>query len=71
MELDKRNIEVLDEKMADILREKTPQQRLTISFNLWSFARQQLTNYLSSLHPDWDEKKIKYEVARRLSHGAI
>lgn len=71
MELDKRNIEVLDELMIEVLRKKTPQQRLTIAFNLWDSAKKQLTNYLCSLHPDWDEKKIQNEVVRRLSHGTI
>ncbi|MEW5766847.1 MAG: hypothetical protein AB1797_04370 [bacterium] len=71
MNLEKRNIEVLDELMIEVLREKTPQQRLIIAFNLWESAKKQLTNYLSSLHPNWDEEKIHYEVVRRLSHGTI
>ncbi|MEW6202095.1 MAG: hypothetical protein AB1546_08980 [bacterium] len=71
MEIDERNIEVLDERMVEVLRSKTPQQRLAIAFSMWSFARRELTNYLCSIHPEWDEKKIQYEAARRLSHGAV
>ncbi len=70
MKIDKRNIEVLDDQMARVLRKKTPQQRLIIAFNMWGSAKKQLTNYLRSLHSDWDEKKIQHEVTRRLSHGA-
>lgn len=70
MKIDKRNIEVLDDQMARVLRKKTPQQRLIIAFNMWGSAKKQLTNYLRSLHSDWDEKEIQHEVTRRLSRGA-
>ena len=71
MTIDKRNIEVLDDQMIEVLKTKNPQQRLAIAFNMWSSAKKQLTNYLQGLHPDWDDKKIQQEVVRRLSHGAI
>ena len=71
MEVNKRNIEVLDEGMVKVLKRKTPQERLVIAFNLWNSAKKQMTNYLRSIHSDWDEKKIQQEVVKRLSHGAI
>lgn len=71
MGIDMRNIEVLDDQMIEVLKTKKPQQRLAIAFNMWSFAKKQLTNYLNGLYLDWDEKKIQQEVVRRLSHGAI
>ncbi|MEW6606930.1 MAG: hypothetical protein AB1414_05680 [bacterium] len=71
MKLEKRNLEVLDELMVEVLRKKTPQERLIIAFNLWDSAKKQLTNYLSSLHPDWDKGKVQQEVVRRLSYGTI
>ncbi len=71
MEVSKRNIEVLDEQMVEVLKRKKPQERLIIAFNMWSSAKKQMTNYLRSIHSDWDEKKIQQEVVRRLSHGAI
>mgnify|MGYP001605058710 CR=1 FL=1 len=64
-----RNIEIIDDIMARVLREKTPQQRLAIAFNMWSSAQRQLTNYLRSIHADWDDKKVQQEAAKRLSHG--
>lgn len=69
MRIDKRNIEIIDDAMAKILREKTPQQRLAIAFGLWSSAKRQLSNYLRTEHPDWSESMIQKEVAKRLSHG--
>ena len=71
MGIDMRNIEVLDDQMIEVLKTKNPQQRLAIAFNMWSFAKKQLTNYLRGLYLDWDEKKIQQEVVKRLSHGAI
>lgn len=71
MNIDERNIEVIDDDMAKVLREKTPQQRLAIAFGMWTSARMQITNYLRAEHPDWSESVIQKEVAKRLSHGAI
>ncbi|MBM4053279.1 MAG: hypothetical protein FJ264_01115 [Planctomycetes bacterium] len=70
MGIDERNIEVIDDVMARVLREKTPQQRLAIAFGLWTSAKKQITNYLRSEHPDWDDRMVQREVAKRLSHGA-
>ena len=70
MGIDKRNIEILDERMIKVLREKTPQQRLIVAFNMWDSAKKQLTTYLQSIHSDWNEKEIHREVTKRLSHGA-
>ncbi|MEW6110293.1 MAG: hypothetical protein AB1632_14170 [Nitrospirota bacterium] len=71
MRLKKRNIEVIDDVMAKILREKSPQQRLSIAFGMWLSAKKQLSNYLRTEHPDWSEAMIRKEVAKRLSHGAV
>jgi hypothetical protein len=62
-------IEVVDDLMADILRAKTAADRIRIAFNLWTSTRDMLLVHLRKTHPDWNEEKIKKEVARRLSHG--
>ncbi len=66
-----RNIEILDDLMVQVLKNKTPQERLMIAFNMWSSAKKQLTNFLHSLHSEWSEKEIQQEVAKRLSHGIV
>lgn len=71
MQINEGNIEVIDDRMAKIFREKTPQQRLAIAFGMWSSARKCLINYLKTEHPDWSDAVIQKEVARRLSHGAV
>jgi len=64
-------IEVVDDAMAEVLRQKSGQERLRIAFGLFSSARRMLLSFLRAEHPDWDEKRINQEAARRLSHGAI
>ncbi|MEW5946696.1 MAG: hypothetical protein AB1742_10905 [bacterium] len=69
--IDKRNIEVLDDGVARILREKTPQQRLAVAFGLWDSAKKMLTGFVRSQHPEWSDSRVESEVAGRLSHGAV
>jgi len=69
--LDKGQIEAVDDLMADILRGKTAAERIRIGFDLWISTRNMLLVHLRKTHPDWNVEKIKHEVSRRLSHGAI
>ncbi len=71
MRLDKGQIEVIDDEMAEVLRRKTPAERLKIAFGLWSSARTMLTSMLSCQHPEWDQQRIQEEVVSRLAHGAL
>jgi hypothetical protein len=69
--MDPGQIEVVDDAMAEILRRKTPAERIRIGFTLWTSARDMLMTHLKKTHPDWDKSRIEKEVARRLSHGAV
>ena len=71
MHLDWRRIEVVDEVMADVLRRKTPAQRIAIAFGLWRSVRKSLQSQLAAKHPEWDQRQVDREVARRLSHGIV
>ncbi|HZX10414.1 MAG TPA: hypothetical protein VFG01_05645 [Acidobacteriota bacterium] len=64
------HIDIIDDIMVDIYKHKSPSERLTIAFGLWNSAKIQLFHNLRSLWPDWDEDKIKREIAKRISHGA-
>jgi hypothetical protein len=70
MKLDPGRIEVVDDVMAEVLRRKTPAERIAIGFSLWTSAQRILTAHLRKSHPDWEARRIQSEVARRLSHGA-
>lgn len=69
--LDKDRIEVVDDIMAAVLRNKTPAERIGIGFGLWTSARKMLLSHLGSTHPEWDAERLNREIAKRLSHGAV
>ncbi len=62
--------EVLDDRMAEILRRKTPAERLAIAFGMWRFARDTIRRNVALRNPEWSEAEVAREVARRMSHGA-
>ncbi len=71
MRLDKGQIEVVEDAMAEVLRHKTPAERIHLGFNLWISARNMLMTHLKKTHPEWDVKRLAQEVARRLTHGTV
>jgi hypothetical protein len=60
-----------DDAMAEVLRRKTPAERIAIGSGLWRSARKILRAQSASLHPDWDARRLEREIVRRLSHGAV
>jgi len=71
MRLDKGQIEVVDDVMAGILRNKTPAERIHIGFEMWISAQKMLLSHLRATNPHWNKKRLNREVARRLSHGTV
>ena len=71
MRLDAEQIEVVDEEMAKVLRAKSGPERLRIAFGMYTSARRMLLNHLRAEHPDWEERQVIAEAARRMSHGAV
>ena len=64
-------IEMVDDQMAEVFREKSESERLAIAHGMWSSARTMICNILKDQHPEWDAHQIEHEAARRLSHGAV
>lgn len=62
-------LEVVDEEMAAVLRDKTGAERLAIADGMIRSARRMLTHHLASEHPEWNEQRLEEEVARRLASG--
>lgn len=71
MRLDAGQIEVVDDNMAEILRQKTPAERIRIGFMLWSSARKMLRSHLKHAHPQWDEERIDKELRKRFYYEAV
>ena len=64
------NVELMDDTMADVLRAKSPAERLAIANGMWRSARRMIEAILHAERPDWSDDRIRREVARRMSHGA-
>lgn len=64
--LDPGQIEVVDDAVAEVLRRKTPGDRMLMVGRGWSFAKQWIASGLRGQHPDWNEPQIEAEVRRRL-----
>jgi hypothetical protein len=63
--------EVMDDVMAEIMRQKSPAQSLAIADGLWRSARRLVRAQLKMDYPDWTDEQIDCETARRMSHGAV
>jgi len=71
MRLDPGQIEVVSDEVALVLRRRSGADRLAIASGMYSSARRMLVSQLGAEHPDWSERQINREAARRLSHGAV
>jgi Rv0078B-related antitoxin len=65
------SIEIIDDRVVEILRKKTPAERLAIADGLWRFAQEMIHDVIAQEHPDWSESQIQRQAARRMSHGAV
>lgn len=69
MRLDLGQIEVVDERVAAVLRRKSGAERLRIASGLFRAAREIILSRLRQDHADWTAEQIESECARRVSHG--
>jgi hypothetical protein len=53
-----RAIEAIDIRVVEILRKKTPAERLAMADGMWRFARQMIRAIIAQEHPDWSEAEI-------------
>ncbi len=59
-------VEVIDWKTAEILAQKTPEQRIAIANSAHNAACTMIKSVVASLHPDWTEEQRHREFLRRL-----
>ena len=67
--LDPGQIEVVDDAIADILRRKTPAERLAMMFSANRTMRRMLEASIAGEHPEWSRDQVLADVARRMSGG--
>ena len=70
MPLDPARYEMIDDQMAEVLRAKTPFERLKMAESMQRMARGLIRDKLRFDHPEWTAEQIDREVARRFSHGS-
>ena len=71
METQPLRIEIIDDQMAEVLRAKTPTERLAVAHGMWRHASGLMRRVVKAEHPEWSEEQIRKQVAQRMSHGAI
>jgi hypothetical protein len=67
--LNLKHIDMLDDTLVEILRNKTPGERLAMGLEMNRTARLMIAASLRSYHPDWTEEQVLAEVARRMFDG--
>ena len=62
-------VEILDPMIVEVLRRKTPAERVEMIFDANRTVRLLLEGHLRWRHPDWDDQAVMHEIARRISFG--
>ena len=61
-------IDVIEDSMVAVLRNKTEWERLEMAFGMWEMAEGILGDVIAAEHPDWTPAQVRQLVARRLAH---
>jgi Rv0078B-related antitoxin len=64
-----REIEIMHPMVVQILRQKTPAERLALASGLRKSATKMLQSFLKGEHPTWTDEQIQAEIARRIPLG--
>jgi Rv0078B-related antitoxin len=63
-------VEVVDDAIADILRRKTPLEKLQMIASGWELLRAMHASQVRRAHPDWDEARVQAETSARMANGS-
>jgi hypothetical protein len=63
-------VEILDPAVVEIMRQKSPAERLAQVFRIWETVRLVTRSSIRQQHPEWNDDQVLRETANRLSHGA-
>jgi len=67
--LDDGQIEVVDRALAEVLRARTPTERIAMALDAGRTLRLVVEGSIRTRHPDWDDARVSAELARRMSLG--
>ncbi len=71
MPLDPRRIEVMDDRVAEIMRRLTLDQKLKMLDDMRQFAWTVSEAGVRHFHPEWSDGQVRTETLRRVSRGAF
>jgi hypothetical protein len=71
MVIDPRRIEVMDDRVADVMRRKTSGEKLLMLDEAWRFGWSISEAGVRRQHPSWTDEAIRRETVRRMSRGAF
>jgi hypothetical protein len=60
------HIESVDDRVIEIVRRKTPAERIAMILDANDTARSLAAAGIRHCHPDWNEHRLQAEVARRM-----
>jgi hypothetical protein len=63
LRFDSGQIEVMDDTMTEVLRSKTPTERIRIGLSLCVSSRKILTAHLKKIHPEWNDERLNRKAA--------
>ena len=69
--IDPRNLESIDDSLADVLRHKTPAEKVEMISASNRTARLLAAAGIRHLHPDWNDEQVQAEVIRRVCGGTV
>jgi hypothetical protein len=62
---------MVDSRVAAVLRGKFRMERLRLAHELWELTRDRLTAFLSSYYPERDKGELQRRVANWFLHGSL
>jgi hypothetical protein len=65
------HIEVMDDVTADMLRQKTPVEKIAIVSDANDTLRILVAGGVRWQHPGWNEESVQQEVVRRMTRGPV
>jgi len=67
--LDAGQIEVVDDAVAEVLRQKTPAEKVAMIAAANRTMRLLLEGRIREQHPEWDAAIVQREISRRMTRG--
>ncbi len=61
---------MVDLRVAAILRAKSGMERLRLAHEAWELAHARLSAFLAARHPEWEKQQVQTAVAKRLSRDS-